>query len=144
MLAQKQPEINSTDSLNLDCDLAIVGGGIVGTTLAAALKNSGLKIIIIEARPLPEAAAKTQAYAFSPLSSRIYEGIGIWEQIAPKIGKYTNINLSDADYSQQVKFETKDFPGMHLGYVAQHNIVLTTLRVYIYRISRSRCNASDS
>ena len=131
MLVQKQPEINSTDSSNLDCDLAIVGGGIVGATLAAALRTSGLKIIIIEARPLPEAAAKTQAYAFSPLSSRIYEGIGVWDEIAPQIGKYTNISLSDADYPQQVKFETKDFPGIHLGYVAQHNIVLSALQQYI-------------
>lgn len=131
MLAQKQPETNSADSLNLDCDLAIVGGGIVGATLAAALQNSGLKIIIIEARSLSEVAAKTQAYAFSPLSSRIYEGIGIWDKITPQIGKYTNISLSDADYSQQVKFETKDFPGIHLGYVAQHNIVLTTLQQHL-------------
>ena len=131
MLAKKQPEVNSTDSLYLDCDLAIVGGGIVGATLAAALKNSGLKIILIEARPLEVAAAKTQAYAFSPLSSRIYEGIGIWHKIVPYIGKYSKISLSDADYSQQVKFNQQDLPGKHLGYVAQHNIVLTALQEYL-------------
>jgi len=131
MQAQKKPKINSADPLNLDCDLAIVGGGIVGATLAAALKRSGLKIIIIEARSLSEAAAKTQAYAFSPLSSRIYEGIGIWEKIVPQVGKYTNISLSDADYIQQVKFGTKDLPGKHLGYVAQHNIVLSTLQEHL-------------
>ena len=30
-----------------DYDLVIVGGGIVGLTLAAALKDSGLKILLI-------------------------------------------------------------------------------------------------
>lgn len=122
-----QPKVTKTDSLNLDCDIAIVGGGIVGTTLAAALKNSGLKMMLIEARPLEAAAAKTQAYAFSPLSSRIYEGIGVWQDIFPHIGKYQHISLTDADYSQKVKFETKDLPGEHLGYVAQHNVVITAL-----------------
>ncbi|MFM7574640.1 MAG: FAD-dependent oxidoreductase, partial [Snowella sp.] len=35
---------------SLPYDLTIVGGGIVGTTLAAALKTSGLRIAIIEAQ----------------------------------------------------------------------------------------------
>ena len=131
MLVKQQPEANPSHSLDLDCDLIIVGGGIVGATLAAALKDSDLNIIIIEARPLEVAAAKTQAYAFSPLSSHIYQGIGVWERILPHIGKYTNISLSDADYPQQVKFEIKDFPGEHLGYVAQHNVVLTVLQEHL-------------
>ena len=131
MLVKQQPDVNKIDSLNFDCDLVIVGGGIVGTTLAAALKDSDLQVIIIEARPLEVAAAKTQAYAFSPLSSRIYEGIGIWSEIFPHIGKYSRISLSDADYPQTVKFETKDLPGEHLGYVAQHKVVLTALQKHL-------------
>ena len=127
----KQPKVDDRDSLNLDCDLVIVGGGIVGATLAAALKDCNFKIIIIEARPLKVAAAKTQAYAFSPLSSRIYEGLEVWDKIFPQIGKYTNISLSDADYSQKVTFNTKDLPGEHLGYVAQHNIVLGVLQQHL-------------
>ena len=126
-----QPEATTADSLNLDCDIAIVGGGIVGTTLAAALKDSGLKIILIEARPLEVAADKTQAYAFSPLSSRIYEGIGVWKDIFPHIGKYQHISLTDANYPQKVKFETQDLPGEHLGYVAQHNVVITALHEHL-------------
>ena len=125
-----QPEATTAD-LNLDCDIAIVGGGIVGATLAAALKDSGLKIVLIEARPFEVAASKSQAYAFSPLSSRIYEGIGVWKDIFPHIGKYQHISLTDADYPQKVTFETHDLPGEHLGYVAQHNVVITALHEYL-------------
>ena len=128
MLAQPDTTV---ESLSFDCDIAIVGGGIVGTTLAAALKNSGLKIILIEARSQEVSRQKTQAYAFSPLSSRIYEGIGIWRDIFPHIGKYQHISLSDADYGKKVSFETKDLPGEHLGYVAQHNVVITALHKYL-------------
>ena len=126
-----QPETTRADMTNLDCDLAIVGGGIVGTTLVAALKDSGLKIILIEARTLEVVAAKTQAYAFSPLSSRIYQGIGLWDKIFPHIGKYEYISLTDADYPQKLQFETKDLPGEHLGYVAQHNVVIKALHKYL-------------
>ena len=36
-------------SLTYDYDLAIVGGGVVGATLACALKDSGLSVVLIEA-----------------------------------------------------------------------------------------------
>ena len=124
-------EQNNLVTNNCDRDIVIVGGGIVGATLAAALKNSGLKITIIEARPLALAAAKTQAYAFSLLSSRIYEGIGVWDKIFPHVGKFSHISLSDADYHQKVKFESKDLNTDHLGYVAPHNVVLTALQNYL-------------
>ena len=87
--------------------IVIVGGGIVGTTLAAALKKSGMNIIIIEAKPLELAAARRQAYAFSLLSGRIYEGIGVWQKIVPNIAKFRQIRLSDADYPKIVKFQTQ-------------------------------------
>ena len=116
---------------DLDCDLVIVGGGIVGATFAAALKNSGLKITIVEAKPLEVAAARTQAYAFSILSSRIYEGIGVWQEIVPKIGKFKHIRLSDADFPQVVTFAQQDLNTDYLGYVAPHNIVLTALQKHI-------------
>ncbi len=116
---------------NFTADLVIVGGGIVGATLAAALKDSGLEILIIEARPLAIAAAKKQAYSFSLLSSQIYQGIGIWEKIYPQIGKYDRISLSDADYQRRVEFDTNDLNTKHLGYVAPHNVVLTALQQYI-------------
>lgn len=120
----------STEEI-LDCDLAIVGGGIVGTTLASALSHSGIKIIIIEAKPLELAAARRQAYAFSLLSGRIYEGIGVWQKIFPNIAKFRQIRLSDADYPKIVKFQTKDLNDEYLGYVAEHNIVLTALQEFI-------------
>jgi 2-octaprenyl-6-methoxyphenol hydroxylase len=130
VLEQQQSSIATTKD-NLSCDLIIVGGGIVGVTLASALKNSGLKIIIIEAKPLELAAARTQAYAFSLLSSRIYEGIGVWQQILPYIGKFRHIRLSDADFPQIVTFDREDLNTDYLGYVAQHNVVLTALQKQI-------------
>lgn len=114
-----------------DRDLVIVGGGIVGATLAAALRNSGLNITIIEAQPLAVAAARKQAYAFSLLSSRIYQNIGVWDKILPQVGKFSQISLSDADYQQKVSFETNDLNTEHLGYVAPHNVVLTALQDYL-------------
>ena len=131
MTLKQQNSIAKTTKNCIDSDIVIVGGGIVGATLASALKNSGLKITIVEAKPLEVAAAKTQAYAFSILSSRIYEGLGVWQQILPHIGKFSHIRLSDANFPQAVTFTQKDLKTDYLGYVAQHSVVLTSLQQQI-------------
>ncbi len=108
-------------------DLVIVGGNIVGATLACALQKSGLNILLVEAQTLEEAAAKRQAYAFSLLSGEIYSQMGIWADILPQIGTFTQIRLSDANYPGIVQFYTQDLDKEYLGYVAEHSVVLKTL-----------------
>ena len=144
-----------------DCDLAIVGGGIVGLTLAAALKDSGLRVALIEAQPQSVAAAKGQAYALSLLSSQIFQGIGVWEQLRPRIAPFRKIRLSDADFPQAVHFLPQDLGNKNLanknlankdriaknriaknrspnglgakalGYVGEHRALLETLQTFL-------------
>lgn len=120
-------------TIDLDCDIAIVGGGIVGATLAAALKDSGLRVLVIELARLEAAAARERGYALSPLSGQILEGIGVWDQIFPYIGKYCDIYLSDADHPRLVKFKTADLGTPFLGYVGEHKVMLTALQAFINR-----------
>lgn len=126
-------------NLKLDYDLAIVGGGIVGATLACALKNSGLKVVLIEAKSLEMAAAKRQAYALSLLSGKILKGIGVWDQIFPHISKFRHIRLSDGTYPEIVKFEKEDLGTNFLGYVAEHKVVLTALQEFLSQSDDIKC-----
>ncbi|MFB2920541.1 FAD-dependent hydroxylase [Aerosakkonema funiforme] len=128
MALEQLAETLSTPQLGYDCDLAIVGGGIAGLTLACALKDSGLKIILMEAKPQSVAAAKGQAYNISLLSERIFQGIGIWEKILPQIITYRHIRLSDADHPGVVQFYPTDLGTDALGYVAEHQVLLTCLQ----------------
>lgn len=114
-----------------DCDIAIVGGGVVGATLAAALKDTGLNIILIEANTLTGAAARERGYALSPLSGQIFDGIGVWDKIFPHIGKYRHIYLSDGDNPRIVKFQTADLGTDYLGYVGEHTVIMTALQEFI-------------
>ncbi len=111
-------------------DIAIVGGGIVGVTLAAALKATGMKIAIIEAQPPEIAASRRQSYALSIMSSRILQGVGVWGDIFPHIGKFTHIRLSDNDYPTSVPFITEDLKTDYLGYVGEHRVILQSLQKF--------------
>ncbi|MEO1431105.1 MAG: FAD-dependent hydroxylase [Cyanobacteria bacterium J06633_8] len=114
-----------------DYDLIIVGGGIIGLTLAAALNDSGLRILLIEARVQSASVAKGQAYAIHMLSALIYQGIGIWDKILPQIETYNRVRLSDSDYSGVVEFNTNDIGSKDLGYVAEHQALLYPLQEFV-------------
>ncbi len=120
-----------TNKWGYDYDLVIVGGGIIGLTLAAALKNSGLSVLLIEAKVASIAVAKGQAYAIHMLSALIYQGIGIWDKMLPQIAKYSQVRLSDADYSEVVEFAATDLGTQELGYVAEHQALLQPLQEFI-------------
>ncbi|NEO31280.1 MAG: FAD-dependent hydroxylase [Symploca sp. SIO3C6] len=120
-----------TTNKGFDYDLAIVGGAIAGATLASALKNSGLRVVLIEAQPQSVAVSRRQAYNLSILSGRIFDGIGVWDKILPQITAYNQIRLSDADYSGIVQFHPADLGTDALGYVGEHYPVLKSLQEFL-------------
>lgn len=121
----------STPEVGFDYDLAIAGGGIVGVTLACALRNSGLRVVLIEARPQAVVADRNQAYAVSLLSGKIFTGIGVWDKILPNITTFSQIRLSDADYPGIVQFFPADLGTEALGYVGEHRVLLTALQEFL-------------
>lgn len=125
------PNQVATDKRGYDYDLVIVGGGIIGLTLASAFKDSGLSVLLIEAKAESAAVAKGQAYAVHMLSALIYQGIGVWDKILPQIEVYRRVRLSDADYPDVVEFTTTDINKQDLGYVAEHQALLYPLREFV-------------
>jgi 2-octaprenyl-6-methoxyphenol hydroxylase len=109
------------------CDVAIVGGGIVGHTLALGLKETGLQVILIEAQPESIAVAKGRAYALSILSGRIFQGLGIWEEVLPHFSQFSQIQISDADSPAIVHLLPQNLGTEALGYAASHGVLLSTL-----------------
>jgi 2-octaprenylphenol hydroxylase len=68
----------------MKADIAIVGGGLVGGSLACALAGSGLRLAVIEpktAMPPPASGFDPRVYALSPHSQRFLEDHGIWQKL---------------------------------------------------------------
>ncbi len=131
MALEQLTQTTSTTQPGFDYDLAIVGGGIVGATLASALRHSGLSVVLIETQPQPVVVERRQAYALSLLSGRIFKGIGVWDQILPQITTFRQIRLSDADHSGVVQFHPTDLGTDALGYVGEHRPLLTSLYEFL-------------
>lgn len=64
-------------------DILIVGAGLAGASLAAALKGSRHRIALIEGRPPPPAPAgwDSRVYAISPAAQGFLQEIGAWQHL---------------------------------------------------------------
>jgi len=121
---------NPTESPTLDFDVVVVGGGIVGLTMALAIAPSSLRIALVESSGESIAARRGQAYNISPRSAQIFHQLGIWGDLLPRITPYEQIRLSDGDYGAVVQFKPQDL-GLpkdgYLGCIAPHGVLLTQL-----------------
>jgi 2-octaprenyl-6-methoxyphenol hydroxylase len=81
-----------------DYDLVIVGGGLVGASLAIALAGRGLRMALVEAaQPSVESQPNydDRALALAYGTRRIFEGLGVWQDIAPLAGPIDKIHVSE-------------------------------------------------
>ena len=84
-------------SAELQVDLAIVGGGLVGASLAAAMGGQGLKVVLIEAAapPLSESTWDERCIALNARSRQIFEGLGLWPALAAEAQPITATHISE-------------------------------------------------
>ena len=82
-------------------DVAIVGGGLVGASLALALESTGLSTALIESVQ-PDAAVQPsfddRTTALGNGTRRIFEALGVWPTIEPRAAPIREIHVSDAGH----------------------------------------------
>jgi 2-octaprenylphenol hydroxylase len=107
----------------LSYDLTIVGGGMVGLTLAASLAKSNLNIAIVENREtkfLSEFPA-SRVSAISAASRSIFEKMDIWQAINPqRITPYDTMFVWEKDSFGKITFDAQQVEASQLGYIIEN------------------------
>src|SRR6476646_5755617 len=105
-------------------DIAIVGGGMVGITLAQALSSQvpSLKIVLIEAKSSAK-EEDNRAIALSHGSQRILEKYELWKKISPHALPLKQVHISDKGHFGITRFKSEEFDIEALGYVVKASIL---------------------
>ncbi len=111
---------NSAADRDADYDLIIVGGGMVGSSLAIALAGRGLRMALVEAY---QPGADTQpsyddrGIALAYGTQRIFEALDIWPQISAFAEPIAEIHVSDRGHFGATRLYARDEGVPALGQV---------------------------
>jgi 2-octaprenyl-6-methoxyphenol hydroxylase len=101
-------------------DVAIVGGGMVGASLAVALAPLGLKVALIEALAHDSAAQPSfdeRTTALSNGSCRILETLGVWSRVLAQATPIRKIHVSDQGHFGFARIDAAEQGLSAMGYV---------------------------
>lgn len=114
---------NKTDN---QFDLIIIGGGLAGASLACALKNTPLKIAVVEAYQLntdsqPSYDDRTVALSYG--SRCIFDGMGVWDSLALYAEAINTIHISDRGHFGVTQLTGEQEGVEALGYVLENRAI---------------------
>jgi len=116
----------TTDSSAIQVDIAVVGGGLVGASLALALAPTRHGVLLIEAVP-PESAAQPsfddRSSALGNGSRRILETLGVWPHLASAATPITRIHVSDAGHFGAARLEAAALGLAAFGYAVPNRSI---------------------
>ena len=107
-------------------DVAIVGGGMVGASLAAALRDTGIEVALVEGFA-PDAAAQPsfdeRTTAIGNGSRAVFEGLGVWPGMAAESGVIRAIHVSDAGRFGFARLVAAELGLEAFGYVLPNRVI---------------------
>jgi len=106
-----------------DYDIVIVGGGMVGASLAVALAGLPLRVAVVEAWPPSSASQPSyddRATALAEGSRRVFETLGCWQDLAPHAAPIRRIHVSDRGRFAFSRLQAADYGVEALGHVVEN------------------------
>lgn len=104
-------------------DIAIVGGGLVGATLAAALERLSYRVVVLEAFSLDSAAQPSfddRSVALSYGSRLLLQTMGLWQAVSPYAQGIQEIQISERQRLGLTRMSAQEEGVDALGYVVEN------------------------
>ena len=111
-------------------DVAIVGGGIVGLSLAIGLAGSGLVTALVERAPLAALVSPGRdgrGSAVAAGSQRILEGLGVWEFLGSEVEPILEIRVADNSAQGFLHYEFSEVGDGPLGWIVENERLRSAL-----------------
>lgn len=119
-------------------DVVIIGGGMVGLTVAAALHDSGLRLAVLESQQPPttlSAQPDVRVSAINLASQNILQRLGVWPAIkARRSTPYTRMEVWEQDSFGRIAFAANEINAPHLGHIIENAVIQQALWEHVSRL----------
>jgi len=109
-----------------DVDIAIVGGGLVGASLALGLSDTGVRVLLLEGTAPASSSQPSfdeRTTALGNASRRIFQALGVWADIAPHAAAIRTIHVSDAGRFGFARLRAEEHGIDAFGYVVANTVI---------------------
>ena len=121
------PPLGHDSGHDSEYDVVIVGGGLVGASLAVALAPTGLSLAVVEAVAADSGAQPSfdeRTVALTDNARRIYTGMGVWAEIAAHHAEPIHeIHISDRGRFGMTHLHRDSVGVEALGYVVPSRVI---------------------
>lgn len=109
-------------------DIAIVGGGLAGLSLACALRDTSLKIALLEQRPPQRPSGwDARVYAISPANVDFLSRVGVWKHLDhERIARIAAMEVY-GDKGARLDFSAYDTGVSELGFIVESSLMACEL-----------------
>ncbi len=117
--------------MQTDFDCLIIGGGLIGTGLACALRDQPLKLGVIEAIPTTadvQPSYDDRGLGVAPASQRILQGIGLWDQLKDEATPIKKIHITDRGHFGATRISAEKLGVDQLGHIVIGRALGATLQ----------------
>jgi 2-octaprenyl-6-methoxyphenol hydroxylase len=109
-----------------EVDVAIVGGGLVGASLALALAPLDLDVVVLEATPADSAEQPSfdeRTTALANGSVRVFDTLGVWQHMAREAAPIRRIHVSEQGRFGVARIDAAEQELPCLGYVVPNRVI---------------------
>jgi 2-octaprenylphenol hydroxylase len=111
-------------------DLIIIGGGMVGATLARALAASPLRIALVEALPPrtdTQGRFDLRVSAITRASQRVFEALDVWQgMLARRVSPFREMHVWELA-GREIHFDSADLSEPCLGHIIENSVIVASL-----------------
>ncbi|WP_263080738.1 FAD-dependent monooxygenase [Endozoicomonas sp. Mp262] len=123
-----------TKSTDNTFDLIIVGGGMVGASLALALADSSMNIALIDQGSLePEPVQLPSPFsprvsALTEASVNLFKNLGVWQAMTlQRVCPYQAITVWDGEGTGEIHFDASSVARDSIGYIVENCVIRNAL-----------------
>lgn len=129
----------------IEVDIAIVGAGMVGATMAHLLADTPCKVALLDRfqfAPEKEFAFSKpgefdpRVSALSSASKQLFDNLGLWSKmVALRVSPYQAMHVWDADGTGSIDFSADEMGVSELGHIVENSVALTALHQGLGKIT---------